>query len=89
MRITTPAIIRIYAFIQHSNGDSIFTVKMLSDAITQNHLPPVCFVTTQHLKHMKIGGRDARYSFGKAQDLGLFIVFCDRVNMYICLFFAL
>lgn len=61
--------------------------KKLSDAITQNQLPPVCFVTTQHLKHMRKGGRDVRYEFGKAQKLGLFIVFWDRVNMYICLFF--
>lgn len=59
----------------------------LSDAITQNHIPPVCFVTTQHLKHMRKGGRDVRYEFGKAQELGVFIVFWDRVNMYICLFF--
>lgn len=58
----------------------------LSEAITQNHLPPVCFVTTQHLKHMRKGGRDVRYEFGEAQELGLFIVFWDRVNMYICLF---
>lgn len=64
-----------------------FTGDKLSDAITQNHLPPVCFVTTQHLKHMKRGGRDERYEFGKARELGVFIVFWDRVNMYICLFF--
>ncbi len=36
---------------------------------------------------MRKGGRDVRYEFGKAQELGLFIVFWDRVNMYICLFF--
>lgn len=59
-----------------------------SNAITLNHLPPVCFVTTQHLKHMRKGGRDVRYEFGEAQELGLFI-YWDRVNMYICLFFFL
>lgn len=50
----------------------------LSDAITQNHLPPVCFVTTQHLKHTRQGGRDVRYEFGKARELGLFIVFLGQ-----------
>lgn len=63
--------------------------EKLSDAITQNHLPPVCFVTTQHLKHVRKGGRDVRSEFGKAQESGVFIVFWDRVNVYICLFFAL
>lgn len=48
----------------------------LSDAITQNHLPPVCFVTTQHLKHTRKGrggrGGGLRYEFGDFQELGLY-----------------
>lgn len=35
---------------------------------------------------MRKGGKDARYESGEATELGLFIVFWDRVNMYICLF---
>ena len=78
-----------FAFMPSSNKATVvhFTGDKVSDDITQNHLPPMCFVTTQHLNPIERGGKDVRYKFDKAHELGLF-VFLDRVNMYICLFFC-
>lgn len=76
-------LIKLWWFILITAGDIV-----LWDAITEP-LPPVCSVTTQHLKHMRKGGRDVRYEFGKSPRVGCLywlFFFWDRVNMYICLF---
>lgn len=64
-----PATVRNYAFSQWKA-----TVVHSSDSWgtrSQTRLPPVCFVTTQHLKHTREGGKGGvRYESGESQELG-------------------